>query len=135
MPFLFCFVLFLRDRISLCSPGCPGTHFVDQAGFELRNPPASASQVLGLKACATIAELCHIFTLRFITVAKLESQSSNTITLWLGVTTTGGTVVKGHSVRKVVDTARFSDTQRSAPESRPSQSNLLPNCKLNALSV
>jgi hypothetical protein len=35
----------------LCSPGCPGTHFVDQAGLELRNPPASASQVLGLKAC------------------------------------------------------------------------------------
>jgi hypothetical protein len=26
---------------------------VDQAGLELRNPPASASQVLGLKACAT----------------------------------------------------------------------------------
>jgi hypothetical protein len=32
-----------RDRVSLCSPGCPGTHFVDQAGLELRNPPASAS--------------------------------------------------------------------------------------------
>jgi hypothetical protein len=44
---------FLRDRVSLCSPGCPGTHFVDQAGLKLRNPPASASQVLGLKACAT----------------------------------------------------------------------------------
>jgi hypothetical protein len=51
--FLFCFVLFFRDRVSLCSPGCPGTHFVDQAGLELRNPPASASQVLGLKACAS----------------------------------------------------------------------------------
>jgi hypothetical protein len=35
--------------------GCPGTHSVDQAGLELRNPPASASQVLGLKACATTA--------------------------------------------------------------------------------
>jgi hypothetical protein len=22
-----------RDRVSLCSPGCPGTHFVDQAGL------------------------------------------------------------------------------------------------------
>jgi hypothetical protein len=32
------------DRVSLCSPGCPGTHSVDQAGLELRNPPASASQ-------------------------------------------------------------------------------------------
>jgi hypothetical protein len=36
----------------LCSPGYPGTHSVDQAVLELRNPPASASQVLGLKACA-----------------------------------------------------------------------------------
>jgi hypothetical protein len=27
------------------------THFVDHADLELRNPPASASQVLGLKAC------------------------------------------------------------------------------------
>jgi hypothetical protein len=38
----------------LCSPGCPGTHFVDYAGLELRNLPASASRVLGLKACATM---------------------------------------------------------------------------------
>jgi hypothetical protein len=47
------FFLVFRDRVSLYSPGCPGTHFVDQAGFKLRNLPASASQVLGLKACAT----------------------------------------------------------------------------------
>ncbi|GAB1290241.1 S-adenosyl-L-methionine-dependent tRNA 4-demethylwyosine synthase TYW1 [Apodemus speciosus] len=40
--------------VSLCSPGCPGTHSVDQAGLELRNPPASASQVLGLKGFAVI---------------------------------------------------------------------------------
>ena len=38
---LFLFLFFSRDRVSLCSPGCPGTHSVDQAGF--RNPPASAS--------------------------------------------------------------------------------------------
>jgi hypothetical protein len=50
-------VLFFPDRVSLYSPGCPGTHFVDQAGLELRNPPASASQVLRLKACATTARL------------------------------------------------------------------------------
>jgi hypothetical protein len=48
------------DRVSLCSPGCPGTHSIDQVGLELRNPPASASQVLGLKECATTAqhEIC-----------------------------------------------------------------------------
>jgi hypothetical protein len=54
---LFCFVLFFRDRVSLYSLGCPGTHSVDQAGLELRNLPASASQVLGLKVCATTARL------------------------------------------------------------------------------
>jgi hypothetical protein len=61
---LFCFVLFcfvFRDRVSLCSPGCPGTHFVDQAGLELRNLPASASQELGLKACTTTAWLVCTF--------------------------------------------------------------------------
>jgi hypothetical protein len=53
----FCFVFVFRDRVSLCSPGCPGTHFVDQAGLKLRNPPASATRVLVLKACATTAPL------------------------------------------------------------------------------
>jgi hypothetical protein len=50
--FFFFFFLVSRDRVSLYSPDCPGTHFVDQAGLKLRNPPASASRVLGLKACA-----------------------------------------------------------------------------------
>jgi hypothetical protein len=52
----FFFLFFFQDRFSLCSPGCPETHSVDQAGLKLRNPPASASQVLGLKACATAAQ-------------------------------------------------------------------------------
>jgi hypothetical protein len=54
---VFCFFCFFgggfRGRVSLYSPGCPGTHFVDQAGLELRYPPASASRVLGLKTCTT----------------------------------------------------------------------------------
>ena len=50
---LFCFVVW--DRVSLYSPGCPGTHSVDQAGLELRNLPTSASQVLGLKVCTITA--------------------------------------------------------------------------------
>jgi hypothetical protein len=62
--FLLLFLVF-RDRVSLCSPGCPGTHSVDQAGLELRNPPASAPQVLGLKACATTARL---WSKSFVTV-------------------------------------------------------------------
>jgi hypothetical protein len=35
----FCFGLDFGDRVSLCSPGCPGTHSVDDC--------ASASPVLG----------------------------------------------------------------------------------------
>jgi hypothetical protein len=55
------FVCFgFQDRVSLCTLGCPGTHSVDQAGLELRNPPASVSQVLGLKACATTGQLIPI---------------------------------------------------------------------------
>ena len=48
--FFFFFFLVFGERVSLCSFGCPGTHFVNQVGLKLKNPPASASQVLGLKA-------------------------------------------------------------------------------------
>jgi hypothetical protein len=50
---VFGFLVF-GDRVSLYSSGCPGAHFVDQAGLELRNLPASASRELGLKACTTM---------------------------------------------------------------------------------
>ena len=61
---MFCFVF--RNRVSLYSPGCPRTHSVDQDGLELRNLPASASQVLGLKACTTTARLDYFFKNRLI---------------------------------------------------------------------
>ena len=51
--FWFCSPPLPRDRVSLCRHGCPATHSVDQAGLKLRDPAASASQVLGLKACTT----------------------------------------------------------------------------------
>ena len=44
---------FFRDRVSLYSPGCPGSQFVDQGSLDLRNLPAYAYQVVKLKACAT----------------------------------------------------------------------------------
>ena len=48
LPRLF----FFQEKISLCSPGYLGTCSVDQAGLKLRrDPPASASQVLGSKGC------------------------------------------------------------------------------------
>jgi hypothetical protein len=69
------FWLFFQETVSLCIPDCPGTHFVDQAGLELRNPPASASQVLGLKVCATTAQ-------RNICVLKEHSASMFEEWLW-----------------------------------------------------
>jgi hypothetical protein len=78
--FLFCFVFF-QDRVSLCSPGCPVTHFVDQAGLELRNPPASASasQVLGSKACDTTPgdlSVLYKYTVAVFTHQKRASDST-----------------------------------------------------------
>jgi hypothetical protein len=35
------------DRVSLYSPGCPGTRSEDQAVLKLRNPPAPSSQLPG----------------------------------------------------------------------------------------
>jgi hypothetical protein len=41
--------LVFRDRVSLYIPaGCPGTHFVDQAGLEL-STKATGSALVGLK--------------------------------------------------------------------------------------
>jgi hypothetical protein len=71
------FFLVFRDRVSLYSPGCPGTHSVDQAGLELRNPPASASRVLGLKACATTPGFCGVLFVCLLACflrMKLENQ-------------------------------------------------------------
>jgi hypothetical protein len=53
---LFNFYLFVfvsQNRVSLCSPGFSGTQSVDLSGLEHRDPPASASLVLGLNTYAT----------------------------------------------------------------------------------
>jgi hypothetical protein len=74
MQYFFCCFFAFRDRVSLCSPGCPGTHYVDQAGLELRDPPAS--RVLGLKACATtpgqVMQYFYIPCLFFIPASKFH---------------------------------------------------------------
>jgi hypothetical protein len=69
-----------QDRVSLCSPGYPGTHFVDQAGLQLKNLPASASQVLGLKACATTPsniQILNIIVCVCVCQAQLTFNDSN----------------------------------------------------------
>ena len=47
--------LFVFEPVSLYSAGCPGTHYVDWAGLELRSLPAFVSQVLRSKTCVTAA--------------------------------------------------------------------------------
>jgi hypothetical protein len=69
--------------VSLCSPGCPGTHFVDQAGLELRNPPASASRVLGLKVCATTSGLIYLFL--YVKIIKNDSEFERQWGVWEGL--------------------------------------------------
>jgi hypothetical protein len=56
---LFCFVLFcfvLFETWFLCVALAVLELTGDQDGLELRNPPASVSQVLGLKVCTTTAQ-------------------------------------------------------------------------------
>jgi hypothetical protein len=45
---------------------------VDQVGFELRNSPVSASQVLGLKVCATTTWLSATYSLSLHSHLKLN---------------------------------------------------------------
>jgi hypothetical protein len=71
-----------QDRVSLCSSDCPGTRAVDQAGLELRNPPASLSQMLGLKASATMPSLTINFVSYWYTYASLRTPDSDITTQW-----------------------------------------------------
>lgn len=45
----FCLFVFYIDFLSLYSPGYPGNPSFNHAGFELRDPLSSASEVLGVK--------------------------------------------------------------------------------------
>jgi hypothetical protein len=87
---LFCF---LRQGFSV-EPWSPGTPSVDQAGLELRNLPASASQVLELKVCTTTAWLLlklFFFKDLFIIISKYTvavfrcTRRGHQISLWMVV--------------------------------------------------
>ena len=65
LVYLFIYLSF-RDSVFLYSPSCPGTNSVDQAVLELRNPPAFASQVWGLKACATTAQRRGLLLIEYV---------------------------------------------------------------------
>jgi hypothetical protein len=52
--FCFFFLVFFEILVSLCSPGCPGTHFIDQAGLKLTQKSACLSL-----PSAGIKGVCH----------------------------------------------------------------------------
>lgn len=52
--FLVAIYLFI-EKVSLCSLDCPGTCSIDWADLELRDLPAVASQVLGIKGVHPMA--------------------------------------------------------------------------------
>jgi hypothetical protein len=79
--FFFCVCGGFRDKVSLYSPGCPGTHFVDQADLELRNLSASASRVLGFKAFTTLPGL-KFFQDRSGTSSLKKAGLESEIHLW-----------------------------------------------------
>ena len=109
---LFCFVFW--DRVSLCSSGCPGTHSVDQAGLKLRNPPASASQVLGLKACTTTPG-CHSSFLKhgvFLTQLKICMDTKS----WKGTPT--WPTIQNISCMRVLNLSLFCSCQITVGEER-----------------
>jgi hypothetical protein len=54
---VFCLFCFFRDRVSLYSPGCPGTHFVDQAGLELQKSALLCLPSAGIKGVLHYAQL------------------------------------------------------------------------------
>jgi hypothetical protein len=82
----FILLVFFQGGFSLCGPGCPGAHYVDQASLELRNLPVSASQVLGLKACASTAGSPKIWfpapTWRLTSFCNFNSTGSGAL-FWL----------------------------------------------------
>jgi hypothetical protein len=47
--FFFFFFFGFQNRVSQCSPGCPGTHYIDQAGLELRFSHLCFSTSSGIK--------------------------------------------------------------------------------------
>jgi hypothetical protein len=82
--FFFLFLFFGGEggQGFLCSSDCPGAHSLNQAGLELRNPPASASQVLGLKVCtARLILIIFLFLNRnqnsqYINFSKLQRNTT-----------------------------------------------------------
>ena len=79
-----------RDRVFLCSPGYPGTHFVHQAGLELRN----LNRILKYLPSHQNAPICF-FSLICLT---LRWKIHTTLPLGLRTTIDVNLFLKGQSI-------------------------------------
>jgi hypothetical protein len=70
---LFCFVFFFETGF-LCIT-LTVLDYVDQDGLELRNPPASASRVLGLKVCAIHHRFDHNYICNLFYITESDDQN------------------------------------------------------------
>jgi hypothetical protein len=64
MFFFVCLVFETGFLFSLYRPGCPGTHFVDQADLKLRN-------LLGLRACSTTPSASDVLKNAYLKAFRL----------------------------------------------------------------
>lgn len=53
----YLFIFLFQDWVSLCYSGCSRTRPVDRVCPKLKDPPSSASQVLGLIVCITTSSI------------------------------------------------------------------------------
>lgn len=67
---LYDFFLFSK-QVSPCSPSCPGSYFVDQAGLELRDLPVSVSGT-GIKGICHHAWLFFFLSIAVLTFLEHE---------------------------------------------------------------
>ena len=74
----FSFGFVFQDRVSLCSPGCPGTHSVDQTGLKIKDAPTSASLNPGTNGVNHHHRQAHF---GFDTVSRCVAHASLELTI------------------------------------------------------
>ena len=82
--YLFVYLLVFFETGFLC---IALAHSVDQAGLKLRNLPASASGVLGLKACTTFINLVMLYCVNVPIFFTHPSYEGHLVFQFLGIVT------------------------------------------------
>ena len=62
------------DKVSLCSPSCPGTHSVDQAGLKLRDLPVSVGAGITVLCSANMSSFIWFWVLTQVLMFVWQSS-------------------------------------------------------------